>query len=108
VLVADLDGRRALWYGLEAKDTAFAGSAPDIAVDATTDGLRITFSATRILRDLLVQADRIHPRAVADRGFLTLLPGESTTVTVHCDEPVPPEAIHQPWAIAWLDDVIRR
>jgi len=105
-LVVDLDGRRALWYGLEPKDTAFAGSAPDLSVAATAEGLRITLTATTMLRDLLVQADRIHRRARADGGFLTLLPGETTTVTVHCDEPLPPEAIDHPWAIAWLDDVI--
>ncbi len=107
VLVADVQGRRALWYAGEPTDGAFTGAPPDIEVSTTDSGLDITVTATTLLRDFLVQPDRMHPDATADRGFFTLLPGESTTVTVRCDEPADPEAINRPWAIAWLDEVIR-
>jgi beta-mannosidase len=106
VLVADLDGVRTFWYARAARDTAFAGTAPVIGVAPTAGGLAITVTATTLLRDFLVQADRIHPAATADHGFLTLLPGESATVTVRCPEPIPPDAARAPWAMAWLDAVI--
>jgi beta-mannosidase len=108
VLVVDLDDRRACWYALEPKDSDFSGSAPDIAIAGTADGLRISVTARSLLRDFLVQADRMHPDASADRGFVTLLPGESTTVMVHCPQPLSPEAARRPWTMAWLDQVIRR
>ena len=106
VLVADLDGARAHWYALEPKGTAFAGTAPDLVVAPMRGGLAITVTARTLLRDVLVQADRIHPAATADRGFLTVLPGESATVTVRCPELLAPDAVEAPWAIAWLDAVI--
>jgi beta-mannosidase len=108
VLVAEMDGVRCQWYAREPTDTAFAGTAPRIEVTSTADGLVITVTATTLLRDFLVQPDRIHPDAAADRGFLTLLPGESATVTVWCPEPLSAESADNPWAMAFLDGVIRR
>ena len=90
VLVAELDGRRALWYAAEPRECGFAGHHPDITVRRVRHGLEITVTATTLLRDFLVQPDRIHPAATADAGFLTLLPGESATVRVSCRESLDP------------------
>ncbi len=68
--------------------------------------MRIEITATTLLRDFLVQADRMHPDAVADRGLVTLLPGESATVTVRCPEPLVAECVDTPWATSYLDSVI--
>jgi beta-mannosidase len=35
-----------------------------------------------LVRDLLLQADRLAPEASADRGLVTLLPGEQVTIGV--------------------------
>jgi beta-mannosidase len=107
VLVAELDGRRALWYAVEPKDSTFVGRAPRIETRATAQGIEIRMTATTLLRDALVQADRMHPGASADTGFFTLLPGESTTVRVSVPVPVPVEALEVPYAFTWLDRVLR-
>ncbi|WP_158761834.1 hypothetical protein, partial [Streptomyces sp. NRRL S-146] len=42
----------------------------------------ITVTARTLVRDLLLQADRLDPGARADRGLVTLLPGEEVTIGV--------------------------
>ncbi|MBN9610477.1 MAG: beta-mannosidase [Actinobacteria bacterium 69-20] len=106
VLVAELSGLRTLWYRREPKDTDFVGAPPRINARPVPGGLAVDVTATTLLRDFLIQPDRIHPHAVADRGFLTLLPGESATVTITCQEPLGPDAVDTPWAAAYLDAVI--
>jgi beta-mannosidase len=106
VLVADLDGHRALWYATEPRDSSFAGRPPKIATSPTDNGLEITVTATTLLRDFLVQADRLHPEAVADTGFLTLLPGESATVRLSCPEPLDTRVLDMPYALTWLERVM--
>ncbi|GGW38809.1 hypothetical protein GCM10010340_15750 [Streptomyces griseoloalbus] len=39
-------------------------------------------TARTLVRDLLLQADRLDPDARADRGLVTLLPGEEVTIGV--------------------------
>jgi beta-mannosidase len=106
VLVADLDGRRAWWYATEAGESEFVGAPPVLRAEAFDGGLRVDVTATTLLRDFLLQADRIHPNAVADRGLVTLLPGETTMITVRCPEPLPADCLDIPWVTAYLDSVI--
>ncbi|MER6410389.1 glycoside hydrolase family 2 protein [Streptomyces humidus] len=42
----------------------------------------VTVTAHTLVRDLLLQADRLDPDARADRGLVTLLPGERVTIGV--------------------------
>lgn len=108
VVVADLPGAgRAFWYGAEAKDSVFLGAPPRLEAERTDDGLRVTVTATSLLRDFLIQPDRIHPAATCDRGFVTLLPGESVTIAVRCPEPLGAGALDEPWVTSYLDGVIR-
>ena len=46
----------------------------DVSVAA---GRRVTVTAHTLVRDLLLQADRLEPAASADRGLVTLLPGRA-------------------------------
>ncbi|QNS03627.1 glycoside hydrolase family 2 protein [Streptomyces xanthii] len=85
-LVADADGLRALHF--EARDRDFAYPRPrfDIAVESvggTRDTVDVVVSAHTLVRDLLLQPDRLAPDAQADRGLVTLLPGETTRIRVH-------------------------
>jgi beta-mannosidase len=51
-------------------------------VTPQTGGARISVTAHTLVRDLLLQADRLHPDARTDRGLVTLLPGETAEFTV--------------------------
>ncbi len=79
---ADADGLRAWHFAVSDADFAYPEGAMDITVSPTRDGADITVTARTLLRDLLLQADRLHPDARADQGLTTLLPGESTVLRV--------------------------
>jgi beta-mannosidase len=86
-LVADADGLRALHFPARDLDFAYPRPAYDLTVtpDPTGEapgGARVTVTARTLVRDLLLQADRLAPTATADQGLLTLLPGETTTIHV--------------------------
>jgi beta-mannosidase len=83
LLRARADGLRADWFFAEDKDIAF----PTADWSASVDGNRVTVTATTILRDLTLFADRVSPDAWADQAMVTLLAGESVTFTVHGELP---------------------
>ncbi|WP_030667565.1 glycoside hydrolase family 2 protein [Streptomyces rimosus] len=86
-LVAEADGLRA--YHFTVPDKAFAYPEPryDVALELPDDSpagtVDVVVTAHTLVRDLLLQADRIAPDAVADRGLVTLLPGERTRIRLH-------------------------
>ncbi|WP_431998648.1 glycoside hydrolase family 2 protein [Streptomyces fungicidicus] len=77
-LVADADGVRA-WH-FPAPDREIPYPRPEFEVALAPDGITVT--ARTLVRDLLLQADRLGPGARADRGLVTLLPGEEVTIGV--------------------------
>ncbi|MFJ8536096.1 glycoside hydrolase family 2 protein [Streptomyces sp. NPDC093591] len=77
-LVADADGLRAVHF--PAPDREVPYPRPEFEVRLVPGGLVVT--ARTLVRDLLLQADRLHPDARADRGLVTLLPGEEVTIGV--------------------------
>jgi beta-mannosidase len=105
LLVADLGPHRALHFPVEPRESRFVHTDPTVVVTSTGTGLTIAVTATTVLRDVLVQPDRIHPAATADRGFVTLLPGETGVVEVRCAEPLTGE-LTDPYALTWLDRVL--
>ncbi|MEV8416688.1 glycoside hydrolase family 2 protein [Streptomyces niveus] len=74
---------RALHFPVRDREFAYPAPRYDVAVVDHGDVVDVVVTARTLLRDLLLQADRLAPTAVADRGLLTLLPGESATVRVH-------------------------
>jgi beta-mannosidase len=90
-LVADADGLRALHFPVPDKDFAYPRPRYDVTVEPVPgqgDRVDIVVSARTLLRDLLLQPDRLDPAAVCDRGRQTLLPGEQTRIRVQGCGPV--------------------
>ncbi|WP_166029072.1 glycoside hydrolase family 2 protein [Streptomyces chilikensis] len=87
---AGTGGLRALHFPVPDKD--FAHPAPRYDVEVVTpagegDGggrgnVEVVVTAHTLVRDLLLQADRLGPDAVCDTGLRTLLPGESVRLRV--------------------------
>ncbi|MFD8569039.1 glycoside hydrolase family 2 protein [Streptomyces sp. NPDC059639] len=85
-LVADADELRAVHFPVRDREFAYPRPRFDVAVervDGSGDTLDVVVSAHTLVRDLLLQADRLSPHAHADRGLLTLLPGERTRIRLH-------------------------
>jgi beta-mannosidase len=81
-LVLDAGELRAVHVPVPDKDFGYPEPRWDIGTAPAGDATAVTVTARTLLRDLLLQADRLHPDARADRGLTTLLPGESVTITV--------------------------
>ncbi|GGX14567.1 beta-mannosidase [Streptomyces malachitofuscus] len=77
-LVADAGALRALHFPVPDREIPYP--RPEFEVAVAPDG--ITVRARTLVRDLLLQADRLDPDARADRGLVTLLPGEEVTIGV--------------------------
>ncbi|WP_329333583.1 glycoside hydrolase family 2 protein [Streptomyces sp. NBC_00663] len=78
-LVADAEGLRAVHFPVADRDIPYP--RPEFEVSVTSEG-SVTVAARSLVRDLLLQADRLDPDARADRGLVTLLPGERVTIGV--------------------------
>ncbi|MDG9726778.1 glycoside hydrolase family 2 protein [Streptomyces sp. DH41] len=85
-LVADHGGLRALHLPVPDKDFAYPVPRYDVAVESPVGGdtgsVEVVVTAHTLVRDLLLQADRLGPDAVCDSGLLTLLPGERARLRV--------------------------
>ncbi|MGW2613255.1 glycoside hydrolase family 2 protein [Streptomyces sp. NPDC001500] len=71
-------GRRAVHF--PAPDREIPYPRPEFEVSVAPGAVTVT--ARTLVRDLLLQADRLDPGARADRGLVTLLPGERVTIGV--------------------------
>ncbi len=76
VLVAGDPDERAWWWFLPDRELRLR--RPEWRVSERRDGddLVLTITADTVVRDLVVQADRIDPAASVDRQLVTFLPGE--------------------------------
>jgi len=80
VLVASAGHRRAVFqHGLRSADAA---PSYDVDIVAMADGVRVTITATSLVRDLCIFADRVDPDASCDRQLVTVLPGEKASIEI--------------------------
>ncbi|MET9444060.1 glycoside hydrolase family 2 protein [Streptomyces sp. NPDC006610] len=77
-LVADAGELRAVHFPVPDREVPYM--EPEFDVELVPGGIAVT--ARTVVRDLLLQADRLDPAARADRGLVTLLPGERVTIGV--------------------------
>ncbi|QFR00957.1 glycoside hydrolase family 2 protein [Streptomyces phaeolivaceus] len=75
---AGAGGPRALYFPSPDREIPY----PRPEFDVTVAPGAVTVTAHTLVRDLLLQADRLDPEARADRGLVTLLPGERVTIGV--------------------------
>ncbi|WP_327432499.1 glycoside hydrolase family 2 protein [Streptomyces sp. NBC_01236] len=77
-LVADADGLRAVHFPVPDREVPYPRPEFDVVVAPGT----VTVTARTLVRDLLLQADRLAPGASSDTGLVTLLPGEQVILGV--------------------------
>ncbi|WP_328468444.1 glycoside hydrolase family 2 protein [Actinoplanes sp. NBC_00393] len=104
LVVARLDDQQAFWF---ATDHSIDDPGLTVSADQVEGGLDVTVHAAGVARDVLLQPDRIHPEAVVDQGFFTLLPGESTVLHVRAPIELDPGSVKDPWVLTDLASVLR-
>ncbi|MFD3663034.1 glycoside hydrolase family 2 protein [Streptomyces sp. NPDC058659] len=95
LLVADADGLRAVYLPVYDKEFAYPEPVYDVLIEprAESGAVDVVVTARTLVRDLLLQADRLAPTAGADLGLVTLLPGEEARITVTGWTGTDPEAV---------------
>jgi beta-mannosidase len=110
LVVADMDWHRAVWTPAPDREmrwqqarfrTSFSPSAYD-------DGLDLVVEAESLVRDLLVQPDRVAAGGTVDRGFMTLLPGERVRYHLGGVGPADVPALSAEPVMLTLDRVLHR
>ncbi|BDD75770.1 glycoside hydrolase family 2 protein [Streptomyces anthocyanicus] len=85
-LVADSEDLRSVHFCVTDRDFAYPVPHYDVAVESPvgsgTGNVEVVVTAHTLVRDLLLQADRLGPDAVCDTGLRTLLPGERLRLRV--------------------------
>ncbi|GGQ48114.1 glycoside hydrolase family 2 protein [Couchioplanes azureus] len=107
LVVARLGGARALWFAAGGRDLPDGDPGLTVRVETVPGGLDVHVHAARLARDVLLQADRVHPEAVVDRGFVTLLAGESTVYRLRAPVELDAGLVKAPWVLSDLFSVLR-
>ncbi|MGW0466297.1 glycoside hydrolase family 2 protein [Streptomyces sp. NPDC003027] len=84
-LVADADGLRAVHFPVPDREFAYPPARYEVRLEPVpgrSEAVDVVVTAETLVRDLLLQSDRLGPAASADRGLLTLLPGEEARIRV--------------------------
>ncbi|MEU0852939.1 glycoside hydrolase family 2 protein [Streptomyces flaveolus] len=85
-LVADSEDLRSVHFTVTDREFAYPVPHYDVAVEsptgAGTGNVEVVVTANTLVRDLVLQADRLGPDAVCDTGLRTLLPGEQLRLRV--------------------------
>ncbi|ROS79141.1 glycoside hydrolase family 2 protein [Cellulomonas sp. PhB143] len=76
LVVAGLDGHRSVALFVEDRDAALEPARFDVDVEAVDGGVAVTVTARTLLRELVLNSDRIDPGSEVDDQLVTLLPGE--------------------------------
>lgn len=79
----------AFWYFVEDPELALVptASALDVSVERFDGGAALTLRATSLVKDIVLQVDRLHPAASVDRGLVTLPAGATAVFTITGDLP---------------------
>ena len=101
-------GRRALWTYATERDTALPAPSFDADVERVEDGYRVSVTASGLLRDVAVLADRLAPDAVVDDMLVTLLPGERASFLVSTRAELIPSALTSPEVLRCTNQLARR
>jgi beta-mannosidase len=107
LLTAAADDLRAWWFFAEDKEIAYPPAGYDAVAERVAGGYRVTVRARTILRDLVLSPDRLDPAAEAGEALLTLLPGESATITVTSAVELEPAALTRPPVLRCVNDTPR-
>jgi beta-mannosidase len=108
LLVVEADGIRALWFYAEDRDIAYPAPAYHASVASEPGAVSVTITARTLLRDLVLQVDRVDPSAIVDDAMITLLPGETATLRIRRSGQLDPDALVRAPVLRCVNEVVRR
>lgn len=107
VLLASAPGSgRAVAFGAPDKDLWLAERSWSATVSPVEGGYEVVVQATSLTKDLVLQADRVHPGATVDDQLITLLAGESHVFRVASPPVADPAGLGEPPALAGVAELL--
>ncbi|BDZ48731.1 beta-mannosidase [Frondihabitans sucicola] len=79
------EARPAFWYFVEDVELDLAEPTLSAEVRAEAGGVAVELRAATLIKDIVLNVDRLDPRATVDDALVTLLPGESHTFHIRSD-----------------------
>jgi beta-mannosidase len=83
MVVAEVGEQRAMWFFASDRELVYPGAKPQAALRRDAAAWRLSVSTKTLLRDVVVNIDRLDPQATIDDNVMTLLPGESREFVIH-------------------------
>lgn len=96
LLVADVDGLRSIYTWNNDRDMNLPAARFEATVQTSATRTAVMVTATTLVRDLCLLADRVDADAVVDSQMVTLLPGEEHTFVVRHSDPLDLDEITRP------------
>jgi beta-mannosidase len=79
LIVAQIGDQRAAWYFSPDRELNYPAPQPQATLDRVgEDRWRLSIATRTLLRDIVIQIDRIDPAATISDNLVTILPGESS------------------------------
>jgi beta-mannosidase len=92
LIVAD-GSTRAFWFFDFDRNLRYPSPEFDATIARDGDQHQLTIRAKTLLRDLILNSDRVDPDAVVNEQIVTLLPGESFTFVIHSKQDLTAEQL---------------
>jgi len=84
-VVAEAGGERTIWYFNVDKQMQYPQPEFDATVTSSPGKTRLRLTAKVLMRDVLLQIDRLDPAATLNENLVTLLPGETFTFEIQSE-----------------------
>jgi beta-mannosidase len=95
-IVATFEDLQATWFFASDRDLAYPAPRFESKLESSNGEHRLTIHAPVLLRDIVINIDRIDPLATISDNVVTILPGESFTFTVRSDTPLTRDQLTSP------------
>jgi beta-mannosidase len=82
LIVAELNDARATWFFASDRELDYPPPAPRATIDREGELHRLSLHTNVLLREVMINIDRLDPDAMIDDNLVTLLSGESRTFTI--------------------------
>lgn len=82
MIVAEIESARALWYFASDRDLNYPPPSFQPSLEREGDMHRLTLAADVLLRDVVINIDRLDPDATIDDNAVTILPDQRFTFTI--------------------------
>jgi beta-mannosidase len=96
LVVVEAGALRGFWFYAEDRESDLPPPGLEAVASAVSGGYRVRVTATALVRDAALLADKVAPDAVVDDMLVTLLPGETVTWHVATAADIDPLALLTP------------